>query len=629
QFHTGLGDNDMMLAKANPAVMQSLIKDFPDTPIVLLHSSYPFSQEAGYLTSVYNNVYLDFGEVFPMVSRDGQRNIIRQVLELSPTSKVLWSTDGHWWPESFYLAVIQVREALYDILAESVTNGELTEIQAAKIVENMLYHNSNDLYKLGLPPNPPLLSTTSNSIITPPPTSTAGVNIHTLDSLVNEGTKFVRLHWVDYNNRIMYRVIPIERLQDMLRKSPRAGVTVGKLGFSLVDGTVAQGLLGAGDYFMAIDLDSLRPPSYANGHAFAIGAFQEKELIAGEVVYSDLCPRRTLKRIVDEAKIKDGLQFLVGFETEFALLNPEHFTPVNEHGWSFSSAIPGGSKVAEVLDEICENLKTVGIVVEQYHSEIMDGGYEIVTGPLPPVEAVDALVLTREIMYQVAQKHGLKASLIPKPVSNKLGISNHTHISIKSPETKNTSEGQLLTNVEASFLQSLLDHLPAISAFTLSSPASYWRADEPNFAGGKPVSWARDNRLVPVRLCGSKESGWNFEVKPVDGTSNPYLAVAALLSGGILGVRKGLELTYPDMRVPRSIVDDHKQKSVPGSYEEAIQNLWDDKELTAFLGEELVQGYIAAIDLRAAMMKKLSTLEESKEPEEPEEQQKRWIIGRY
>lgn len=59
QFHTGLGDNDIRLVKANPAYMQALIEAYPKSKFVLLHASYPFTREAGYLTTVYDNVYLD------------------------------------------------------------------------------------------------------------------------------------------------------------------------------------------------------------------------------------------------------------------------------------------------------------------------------------------------------------------------------------------------------------------------------------------------------------------------------------------------------------------------------------------------------------------------------------------
>ena len=113
QFHTGLGDPDIDLVKANPAYMQPLIEAFPNVDFVLLHSSYPYTREAGYLASVYANAWLDIGEAFPMLSREGEETVLKQALELTPTSKILWSTDGHFYPEvgaHFYSAILQDRE---------------------------------------------------------------------------------------------------------------------------------------------------------------------------------------------------------------------------------------------------------------------------------------------------------------------------------------------------------------------------------------------------------------------------------------------------------------------------------------------------------------------------------------
>lgn len=84
-------------------------------PFVLLHSAYPYTREAGYLATVYKHVYLDVGEVFPMVSRDGQKTILRQALELTPGSKLLYSTDGHWFPETFWLANKQFRDVWLEV----------------------------------------------------------------------------------------------------------------------------------------------------------------------------------------------------------------------------------------------------------------------------------------------------------------------------------------------------------------------------------------------------------------------------------------------------------------------------------------------------------------------------------
>jgi predicted TIM-barrel fold metal-dependent hydrolase len=93
QFHTGLGDADITLTSSSPALLQPLIVANPRTTFVLLHASYPYMREAGYLTAMYKNVFLDIGEVFPVVSRGGQEAVIRQLLELAPTNKIMWSSE--------------------------------------------------------------------------------------------------------------------------------------------------------------------------------------------------------------------------------------------------------------------------------------------------------------------------------------------------------------------------------------------------------------------------------------------------------------------------------------------------------------------------------------------------------
>lgn len=150
QFHSGLGDNDINLLFSSPIRLQQVIRSYPETIFVILHSSYPYTREAGYLAAVYSNVYLDFGEIFPVVSAQGQKAILSQLLELTPTNKLLWSTDGHYWPETFHLAILQSRQALYEALSDVTDSGSMTEAQAVNALENMLFHTSNKLYRLGL-----------------------------------------------------------------------------------------------------------------------------------------------------------------------------------------------------------------------------------------------------------------------------------------------------------------------------------------------------------------------------------------------------------------------------------------------------------------------------------------------
>ncbi|CAI7578571.1 unnamed protein product [Penicillium glandicola] len=149
-FHTGLGDNRVNLLKANPAYLQPLIAQYVDADIVLLHAGYPYTREAGYLASAYPNVYVDLGKVFPMVSREAQVKIVRESLELAPTNRLLWSTDGRFHPESFWLANRQFRQALETVLVDYVQHGDFTVSQAMKIAADVLFNNSNRLYSLNL-----------------------------------------------------------------------------------------------------------------------------------------------------------------------------------------------------------------------------------------------------------------------------------------------------------------------------------------------------------------------------------------------------------------------------------------------------------------------------------------------
>ncbi|KAI0470298.1 amidohydrolase-domain-containing protein [Xylaria cf. heliscus] len=150
QFHTGLGDNDIDLLKASPSWLQNFIREYPTVPFVILHAGYPWTREAGYLAAMYSNVYVDIGEVFPAISRQGQENVVRQILELCPWEKILWSTDGHFLPETYLLATIQVRSALKTVLGELVRSGDLDERQAITLAQDVLFTNAKKLYNLSI-----------------------------------------------------------------------------------------------------------------------------------------------------------------------------------------------------------------------------------------------------------------------------------------------------------------------------------------------------------------------------------------------------------------------------------------------------------------------------------------------
>ncbi|KAI6782080.1 developmental protein FluG [Emericellopsis cladophorae] len=153
QFHTGLGDNDIQLTKASPAHLQNFIKSYPSVPMVLLHAGYPYTRELGYLAAMYGNVYADIGEVFPMVSRAGQEHVVSQILELCPWEKIMWSTDGHWFPETYLLAVMQMREVFAAVVGDMLSQGDIDVEEGVRLVGGLLFSNANRLYNLRLTMN--------------------------------------------------------------------------------------------------------------------------------------------------------------------------------------------------------------------------------------------------------------------------------------------------------------------------------------------------------------------------------------------------------------------------------------------------------------------------------------------
>lgn len=152
QFHTGFGDPDLDLRLANPLHLRPILEDsrYRTVPIVLLHAAYPFTQEAGYLASVYPQVYLDTGLAVPFLSVAGMRRVVEMLLELTPTSKLMYSSDAHLIPELYYLGAKWGRTALGQALDRAVQDGDLTGTEAETIAQDILASNAQRLYRIVL-----------------------------------------------------------------------------------------------------------------------------------------------------------------------------------------------------------------------------------------------------------------------------------------------------------------------------------------------------------------------------------------------------------------------------------------------------------------------------------------------
>lgn len=152
QFHTGFGDPDLDLRLANPLHLRPLLEDhrYRGASFILLHASYPFAREAGYLASVYPHVYLDLGLAVPYLSVSGMQRTVRELLELAPFTKLMYASDAHHIPELYYLAARWGRTVLGDALVEAVRDSDLTATEAEEVAEAALRGNARRLYRLNI-----------------------------------------------------------------------------------------------------------------------------------------------------------------------------------------------------------------------------------------------------------------------------------------------------------------------------------------------------------------------------------------------------------------------------------------------------------------------------------------------
>ena len=151
QFHTGFGDADLDLLCANPLHMRPLFESgrYRRVPFVLLHAGYPYVRELGYLASLYANVYADVGLAIPFVTVDIPA-LWNQLLGLTATSKVLFSTDAYSIPDIYWLAARWGRWGLARALEGATACGALTEAEALDSAQAILGGNAARLYGVEL-----------------------------------------------------------------------------------------------------------------------------------------------------------------------------------------------------------------------------------------------------------------------------------------------------------------------------------------------------------------------------------------------------------------------------------------------------------------------------------------------
>jgi glutamine synthetase/predicted TIM-barrel fold metal-dependent hydrolase len=654
QFHTGLGDNDISLLESNPAHLQQVIEAYPSVPFVLLHSAYPFTQEAGYLATVYRHVYLDLGEVFPMVSRDGQEAVLRQALELIPGSKLLYSSGGRWFPESFYLANLQFREVWLEVsrilayngdgsfanvlqlLTEYVQKGDITTYQAIAMTKDILFNNSNTLYNLhyqatfdetplevpkqltfntksarasphpspGFPPIPPAGSTTQPATsgpidprsgspyepptFPPPPKAPQIYDNQVFDEFMKRNTdvRYVYVQWLDYMAIVHARVVPIKEFTRMIQDGGRIRISPERNKASSPSDT---GL------YVEPDLRSLRRT-------------HDKDPLPSATVFSywrsesgaphPSCPRTSLETLINTLQYTHATTLFIGFEIGVTFLsrNAAIVTTKDRQHVAFlplTATHARGNLTLPFVSDILLALDKGGIDIQQFHAaETGQGQYVLTLSPQPPLLAIDTLVQARQTITQIAALHNLHATFHPSPFINTAHRDDD--------EEEETSHLQARISVHPPthdtqfFVAGVLAHLPAICAFSMpiTTSSSYAFAKQ------------NDRQAHPLRQL--KDGTWELDC--LNGVANMYLAIAAIIGAGLLGLQSaGVEQEDVGRRV-----------EMPMDFGDAIRALNADGALREVLDHEVVNGYVRATEDEWRLLSDMGELE-----------RREWGIERY
>jgi len=394
--------------------------------------------------------------------------------------------------------------------------------------------------------------------------------------------KYIRLLMVDYGNVPHVHILPFHRAL-ALASNPEdtSNVQVASPAMALFHntGTLAFELVNLESDDWVPDWDTLRPTTRPTHGTVMCNlkttCFPEEEWYA-------LDPRAVLKRVEKDAA-DHGVEFLVGYEVEFTLLDKmdsETAIGTPKSQWS-SGAVNHPS--FDFLEAAVDELESVGIPVWDFHPEGA-GMFEIALCPQPPFVAVDDLVYTHATIKAIAAKHGYHATMAPKATEKGEEAGQHIHISLTDPGPSSADQ----------FLAGMLAHMRALSAFWLGGHDSWGIRD--GVCGRGDVVWGRI-KLVPIRQVNTAR----WELRMPDTLANPYLQLAATIAAGMDGVKKETELTMKPRSGPRDfkpLSEEIKKElgvtqRLPKDFEEALVALKESTVLREAFGDRCFDLYVA------------------------------------
>lgn len=414
-----------------------------------------------------------------------------------------------------------------------------------------------------------------------------------LTQVHTSAVRLVRFLYCDTSGIIRGKLTHVDRLKDRLESG--IGLVKGMMAMNMLDEMQTDTGLGAtGEVRLLPDLDSFAILPYGVGQAMVLC-----DLVELDRAPWAMCPRTVLKRQIAKA-LEAGITIQAAFEPEFTLgtVENEEFEPIDE---SLCFSTEGMNRASPFIEKFVRALELQNVPVELYHPELGHGQHELSVGHTSALAAADRLVIYRETLRGVATDSGLIASMAPKPLAEQAGNGCHLHLSAWDARGERnlfwSPEG--LSEVGKQFIAGILKHLPALVAVTCPSVNSYRRL-KPRSWSSAFTCWGYENREAAVRVpstyWGKEEQSTNIEIKCVDNSCNPYLALAAVIAAGLDGIKRNLKAPLPVDVDPSSFNTEEMTKRsikrLPSSLKEALRALLHDGVIMEALGDPLAASFI-------------------------------------
>ncbi|MDQ0175024.1 type I glutamate--ammonia ligase [Bacillus chungangensis] len=414
-----------------------------------------------------------------------------------------------------------------------------------------------------------------------------------------ENVKFIRLQFTDILGTIKNVEIPVSQLQKALDNK------------MMFDGSSIEGFvrIEESDMYLFPDLDTWVVFPWTAEKGKVARLICDVHHSSGKPFCGD--PRSNLKRVIREMEEMGFTNFNLGPEPEFFLFKlDEKGDPsleLNDSGGYFDLAPTDLGE--NCRRDIVLELEEMGFEVEASHHEVAPGQHEIDFKYADAVTACDYIQTFKLAVKTIARKHGLHATFMPKPLFGVSGSGMHFNLSLfkGSENAFYDKNGSLeLSDIAYQFMAGVIKHAQGFTAITNPTVNSYKRL-VPGYEAPCYVAWSAQNRSPLIRIPTSRGLSTRIEVRSVDPSANPYLAMAVLLEAGLSGIKQ--KLTPPES-IDRNIYnmnkDERKEAGIidlPATLYDALEKLKADEVIKAALGCHILEHFIEAKEIEWNMFR--------------------------